>query len=130
MPRTALTPKDWAPPRAPYSHAVMADNVLYVSGLVGQRQSGEIPATVEEQTELILEMLRTIVEHAGGSLADVTMNSVFLKNDNDFKAMNGVYARFFGTSPPARCTVRADMMHPRLLVEISSVAHLPRRAQT
>lgn len=77
MPRTVIAPPGWPSPRAPHPHAVMADNVLYVSGLVGQRQSGGIPATVEEQTKLVLEMLRTIVEHAGGSLADVTMYSVF-----------------------------------------------------
>lgn len=124
MPRVVITPAGWASPRAPYSHAVLADGILYVSGIVGQLPSGEIPRSVEEQTALVLELLSSILLEAGGTLDDVTMNSVFLKNDNDFKAMNGVYGRFFSHDPPARCTVRADMMHPKFLVEIASIAHL------
>ena len=130
MPRIVITPAGWTSPRAPYSHAVLADGVLYVSGIVGQSPSGEIPRTVEEQTALILELLSAILHEAGGTLDDVTMNSVFLKNDNDFKAMNGVYERFFTRDPPARCTVRADMMHPKYLVEIASIAHLKRAENT
>ncbi len=57
-------------------------------------------------------------------MADIAMNSIFLKDLGDYAAVNAVYAEFFPSQPPARYCIRADLVRPDFLVEIASVAHL------
>ena len=57
-------------------------------------------------------------------MADVALNMIFLKDMSDYAKMNEVYARYFPTNPPARFCIRADLVKPEFLVEISSLAHL------
>ena len=113
-------------PVGPYSSAVIVGNLVYVSG-----QSGRDPRTdavsddVEVQTEVCLTNVATILEAAGSSLSKVVRCGVFLVDMNDFKKMNGVYARMFGDHRPARTTVAvSELPGPGLKVEIDAVATL------
>ena len=113
-------------PVGPYSSAVIVGNLVFVSG-----QSGRDPATdrvsddVEVQTEVCLNNVRIILEAAGSSLSRVVRCGVFLVDMNDFKKMNGVYARIFGEHRPARTTVAvSELPGPGLRVEIDAVAAL------
>jgi aminoacrylate peracid reductase len=128
MPRTPIIPAGSPPPMAPYSPGVVADNILYVSGVLAMDASGGIvgvgDATV--QTRAVLESIKSIVETAGGTMADVTMNSIFLKDLADYAKMNAVYKEYFPSAFPARYCIRADLVKPEFLVEISSIAHLPK----
>lgn len=122
--RTLLAP---GAPRAigPYSHAVIAGNMVYTAG-----QAGLDPATremadgIEAQTRQTLRNLAAILEAAGTSLQNVVKTTVFLANMDDFQAMNAVYAEFFPENPPARTTVQAARIPLDALVEIEAVAVL------
>lgn len=128
MPRKPIIPPGSPPPMAPYSPGVVADNVLYVSGVLAMDASGKTVGIGDAtaQTRAVLESIKSIVEAAGGTMADVTMNSIFLKDLADYAAMNAVYKEFFPSEFPARYCIRADLVKPEFLVEIASIAHLPK----
>ena len=65
-----------------------------------------------------------MIEAAGGSMSDIVYNMIFLKDINDYSAMNSVYEKYFQKDPPARWCIRADLVKPEFLVEISSIAHI------
>jgi 2-iminobutanoate/2-iminopropanoate deaminase len=125
MLKTVLVPG--APkPVGPYSSAVIVGNLVYVSGQSGRDpQTDVVSEDVEEQTEVCLKNVATILEAAGSSLSKVVRCGVFLVDMNDFKKMNGVYARMFGEHRPARTTVAvSELPGPGLKVEIDAVATL------
>ncbi|MES2750559.1 MAG: pyrimidine utilization protein C [Pseudomonadota bacterium] len=128
MPRKPIIPAGSPPPMAPYSPGVVADNILYVSGVLAMDASGKTVGVGDAtaQTRAVLESIKSIVETAGGTMADVTMNSIFLKDLSDYAAMNAVYKEFFPSEFPARYCIRADLVKPEFLVEIASIAHLPK----
>ena len=113
-------------PIGPYSQAVRANGFLFVSGQVGfDPQTGEFVGNdVRSQTERVLENLKAILEAAGVTLNHVVKTTVFLKDMNDFPAMNEVYAKYFSAAPPARSTVQAARLPKDALVEIDVVAAL------
>lgn len=115
-------------PRGPYSHAVRAGEFIYVSG-----QGPIDPATnefsfgtIEHETRLVLNNIKMILEAAGASMADVVKCSVFLRDGDDFSAMNGVYGEFFGEAKPARTTVESKFANKVMKVEIDCVAYKPK----
>jgi aminoacrylate peracid reductase len=126
MPRTPIIPKGSAPPLAPYSPGVRAGNTVYVSGVLALDGAGRLVGAgdVRAQTRHVLDSIKAVVEAAGGSLDDVVYNAIFLKDLADYAAMNEVYAGYFPSSPPARYCIRADLVKPEFLVEISSIAQL------
>lgn len=128
MPRKPIIPAGSPPPMAPYSPGVVADNILYVSGVLAMDAGGKTVGVGDAaaQTRAVLESIKSIVEAAGGTMADVTMNSIFLKDLADYAAMNAVYKEFFPSEFPARYCIRADLVKPEFLVEIASIAHLPK----
>jgi 2-iminobutanoate/2-iminopropanoate deaminase len=108
----------------PYSQGIIANGFVYTSG-----QAALIPGTktlaeggIKEQTRQTLENLKAILETAGSSLDKVVKSTVFLKDMNDFAAMNEIYASYFGTVPPARSTVQVARLPMDALVEIEMVA--------
>jgi 2-iminobutanoate/2-iminopropanoate deaminase len=108
----------------PYSQAVKANGFVFVSG-----QTAFDPATgkpleggAAEQTERIMQNLKAIVEAAGSSLDRAVRLGVFLKDMNDFTAMNEVYARYFPSSPPVRTTVEVSRLPRDFKVEIDLIA--------
>jgi aminoacrylate peracid reductase len=126
MPKQVLTPKGSPPPLAPYSPGIRADNVIYVSGTLALDKEGKLVGAndVRAQTRHVLESIKNIIEAAGGAMANVTFNMIFLKNLADYGKMNEVYAEYFPKDPPARYCIRADLVKPEFLVEIASIAHL------
>ena len=113
-------------PIGPYSQAVRSNGFLFVSGQVAlDPKSGEFVGTdIRQQTERTLENLKAILEAAGVSLSHVVKTNVFLKDMNDFTAMNETYARYFTAAPPARSTVQAARLPKDALVEIDVIAAL------
>jgi len=111
----------------PYSQGVRAGNFIFTAG-----QAGVDPATqqvvaggITEQTTRTFENLKAILEAGGSSLAKVVKATVFLKDINDFAAMNAVYGAYLGQvdAPlPARTTVEAARLPKDVLVEIDMVA--------
>jgi 2-iminobutanoate/2-iminopropanoate deaminase len=117
---TARGPK----PIGPYSQAIKSNGLLFVSGQIAlDPKSGEfVGVEVRQQTERVFENLKAILEAAGTSFHHVVKTTVFLKDMNDFAAMNEVYARYFNAAPPARSTVQAARLPKDALVEIEVIA--------
>ena len=126
MPFAAINPPQFPTPIAPYSSGARAGNTLYVSGMLALGEGGTVlhVGDAAAQTRHVLEAIKTTVEAAGGSMADIAFNSIFLKDFADYAAMNGVYAEYFPGAKPARYCIRAELVKPDCLVEISSIAHL------
>jgi 2-iminobutanoate/2-iminopropanoate deaminase len=111
-----------APPIGPYSPAVVAGGLVYVSGLLGTGADGQLAGPdVASQTRRILDRMTEILEAAGSSLGQTVSVSVFLKNPGDFEALNATYREYFRESPPVRTTVVADLLNGAL-VEIAAIA--------
>ena len=125
MKETVLT--DRGPkPIGPYSQAIRANGFLYVSGQVAlDPKTGELAgADIRLQTERVLQNLKGILEAAGVNLGHVVKTTVFLKDLNDFAAMNEVYGGYFKAAPPARSTVQVSRLPKDALVEIEVIAGL------
>lgn len=110
----------------PYSQAVKAGNMLFVSG-----QIPFVPETMElvsedvqKQAAQSLENIKAILEAAGSSFDDVVKSSVFIKDMNDFAAINEVYAQYFGDNKPARACVEVARLPKDVKVEIEVIAYL------
>jgi len=111
----------------PYSQAVRLGNLLYTSGQVAlDPASGQlVPGGITEQTTRVLENLKAVLAAAGTGFAHVIKTVVFLKDMNDFAAMNAVYATYLapdGIVPPARSTVAVAGLPRNALVEIDVIA--------
>lgn len=113
-------------PIGPYSQAVKANGLLFVSGQVAlDPKTGEFLAgDIRQQTERVLENVKGIVEAGGSNLSHVVKTTVFLKDMNDFAAMNEVYGKFFAAAPPARATVQVARLPKDAFVEIEVIAAL------
>jgi len=111
-------------PIGPYSQAVKASGFLFMSGQVAlDPKTGDLVGTdVRQQTERVMENIKGILEAAGSNLHHVVKTTVFLKDMNDFPAMNEVYGRYFSAAPPARSTVQVARLPKDALVEIEVVA--------
>jgi aminoacrylate peracid reductase len=84
---------------------------------------------VVEQTRNILNAIRDVVEAAGGTMVDIVHNAIFLKDLSDYATFNSIYREYFPEEPPARYCIRADLVKPEFLVEVSSIAHLKKIRQ-
>jgi 2-iminobutanoate/2-iminopropanoate deaminase len=115
-----------AAPKAigPYSQAIKVGGFIYTAGQGGMDpKTGEIVAGgIEAETRQVLTNIKNILEAAGSSLDLVVKTTVYLRDMQDFTAMNGVYAAFFPTNPPARTTVQAAALPRGIAVEIDTVA--------
>lgn len=113
-------------PIGPYSQAIRANGFLYVSGQVAlDPKTGDFVGTdIRQQTEKTLENIKGILEAAGSNLHHVVKTTVFLKDMNDFAAMNEAYSKYFSQAPPARSTVQVARLPKDALVEIEVIAEL------
>jgi 2-iminobutanoate/2-iminopropanoate deaminase len=120
--RTENAPAPFA--GAPYSQAIQAGELVFVSGQVGlDPASGDlVEGGIEAQTVRVFENLRAVLEAAGSGLDRVVKTTVFLQDFGDFGGMNDTYARFVGDTPPARATVEVSKLPAGALVEIECVA--------
>ncbi|KAL4067255.1 Endoribonuclease L-PSP/chorismate mutase-like protein [Scleroderma yunnanense] len=110
----------------PYSQAIKAGDLLFVSGCIPL-----VPSTMQivdggivPQTEQALDNLRAVVEGSGSSIGRVVKTTVFLKDMNDFATVNGIYAKFFGDHKPARSAVEVARLPKDVLFEIECIASL------
>jgi 2-iminobutanoate/2-iminopropanoate deaminase len=113
----------------PYSQAIRSGNLIFTAGQIAlDPATGNIVAGgISEQTARVLENLKAIVESAGSSLDRAVKATVFLKDFNDFAAMNAVYANYLGGEgrvAPARSTVEVSRLPKDALVEIELVAEV------
>jgi 2-iminobutanoate/2-iminopropanoate deaminase len=108
----------------PYSQAIRARGLVFVSGQVAIDPATQqvIEGDVAAQTERVLKNISAILASAESKLDQVVRTTVFLKNMNDFAAMNEVYGKHFGTAPPARSTVEVSRLPKDVLVEIDVIA--------
>ena len=115
-----------AAPKAlgPYSQALKAGGFVFCSGQIPiNPETNTIEAvTIEDQTRQAISNLRNILEKAGASLADVVKTTVFIKDMNDFAALNAVYAEMFGDAKPARSCVEVARLPKDVKVEIECIA--------
>jgi 2-iminobutanoate/2-iminopropanoate deaminase len=110
----------------PYSQAIRAGDFLFVSGQIPLDPSTGVlvDGDVRAQARRVLESLRAIVAEAGGSFDGVVKTTVYLVDMNDFAAMNEEYAKFFGSTAPARATVQVGRLPKDVRVEIDAIVHL------
>jgi len=122
--RDIISTKDAPQAIGPYSQAIKANGFVFTSGQIAidpatqQVVTGDIGA----QTERVLRNLSEVLEAAGSGLGKVVRCTVFLKNMNDFAAMNQVYGKYFSSAPPARSTVEVARLPKDVLVEIDVIA--------
>jgi 2-iminobutanoate/2-iminopropanoate deaminase len=108
----------------PYSQATRHNGLVYSSGQIPlDPVTGQlIEGGIVEQTARVLENLKGVLEAAGAGLDSVLKTTVFLKDMAEFGAMNEVYAKYFGTNPPARATVEVARLPRDARVEIEAIA--------
>jgi 2-iminobutanoate/2-iminopropanoate deaminase len=113
-------------PIGPYSQAIKSGGFLFASGQVAldPRSNEFLAGDIRHQTERVLENVKAILEAGGANLHHVVKTTVFLKDMNDFAAMNEVYGEYFTSAPPARSTVQVARLPKDALVEIEVIASL------
>jgi 2-iminobutanoate/2-iminopropanoate deaminase len=113
-------------PIGPYSQAIKSGGFLFASGQVALDPGSNefLAGDIRQQTERVLENVKAILEAGGANLHHVVKTTVFLKDMNDFAAMNEVYGKYFTSAPPARSTVQVARLPKDALVEIEVIASL------
>jgi 2-iminobutanoate/2-iminopropanoate deaminase len=122
--KTAVSAPGAAPAIGPYSPAVRAGNLLFLSGQIpldpatGQLVGGGI----REQTTRVLENMGELLRAGGASFGQVVRTTIFLADMNDFAAVNETYAAYFSEPYPARATVQVARLPKDVRVEIDAIA--------
>lgn len=108
----------------PYSQALKVNGFIYCSGQIpiNPASSAVEAVSIEDQTRQAITNLKNVLEAAGSSLANVVKTTVFIKDMNDFVALNGVYAEMFGDTKPARGCVEVARLPKDVKVEIEAIA--------
>ena len=122
--RDVIATKEGPQAIGPYSQAIRANGFVFVSGQVAIDPATQqfVAGDVAAQTERAIKNLAGILKAAGSSLQKVVRATVFLKNMDDFAAMNEVYGKHFSSAPPARSTVEVARLPKDALVEIDVIA--------
>lgn len=115
------------PPQGPYSMAVAAGNLLFLSGQipVALDGSGIKSGTFEDEARLVLNNIKTVLEAGGSSLDNVVKVTVYLADAADFPKLNAVYKEFFPENFPARTTIQAGKFPIDIKIEIDVIAIIP-----
>ena len=113
----------------PYSQGVRVGNLVFAAGQIAIDPATQqvVSGGIAEQTARVLENLKAILEAAGSSLGQVVKTTVFIKDFDDFAAMNAVYGAYLssqGQPPPARSTVEVSRLPRDVLVEIDLIAEV------
>ncbi len=107
----------------PYAQGIIVNNMFYSSGQIPLNSAGElVDGDIEAQTNQVFENLKAVLAAAGSSLDQVVKTTVFMKDMNDFVAMNEVYASHFGAHKPARSAVEVARLPKDVKVEIEVIA--------
>lgn len=109
----------------PYSQAQIVGNLVYTSGQIGiDPSTGAIVEGLEAQAEQVFTNLSELLKAAGSDMSKVVKTTVFIKNMNDFAAINAVYAKFFTEPFPARSCVEVARLPKDVLLECEVIAEL------
>ena len=130
----AINPPGWLPGKTAngtlhLNWGVKAGNHVYVAGMLSlDPYDGSLvgDGDITLQTRRVLDSIKEVIELAGGSMADVTFNQIFLRNMDDYHAMNAVYVEYFKDFLPARFCLKGEMVKPEFLVEIATTAVITR----
>jgi enamine deaminase RidA (YjgF/YER057c/UK114 family) len=128
--KTIIHPPGMGESAGPFSRAVRVGDHLYIAGttalshLSGDYYQRPLPPTIEEQTRLTLENIRSCLEAVGARMQDIFKVVIMLKNPADYRRMNAVRAEYFAAEPPISTCYKADLMREDILVEIEAVALL------
>lgn len=112
----------------PYSQAIRAGNTVFLAGQIPidpKTKQLMKDASIEDQTKLVLDNLKAVLEADGLTMDNVVSTSVFMKDLNEFGKMNEVYGTYFKTAPPARATVEVARLPRDVKVEIGAIAVRP-----
>lgn len=122
--KTIHTTTDVYPAIGPYSQMVQTGPLYFLAGVIPLNKAGNAiqGTTIEEQTKLVLDYIGAKLKSQGMTHDNVVMSTVYLKNLNDFAAMNKVYGEYFKTAPPGRATVEVARLPRDVLVEIAVIA--------
>jgi|TARA_B110000444_G_scaffold77102_1_gene72895 2-iminobutanoate/2-iminopropanoate deaminase len=107
----------------PYSQAILSNKTLYISGQIGLNTDGIlINKNIEEETIQVLKNIEEILKAADMNFSNVVKTTIFLKNFNDYSAVNIIYAKYFKNHLPAREAVEVSRLPKDVNIEISSIA--------
>lgn len=111
-------------PIGPYSQAIQAGNMLFVSGQIAiQQSSGNlISGSIEDETHQVMKNMKDVLAAAAFDFSHVVKTTIFLKDMNNFPKVNAVYGSYFTSEPPARETVEVSRLPKDVNVEISCIA--------
>lgn len=111
-------------PIGPYNQAIKAGNTLYVSGQIPlSPETGDlVQGSISEEAHQVLKNLKAVLVEAGYSFNDVVKTTIFLRDMNDFTAVNAVYGEYFTEQAPARETVAVAGLPKNVNVELSAIA--------
>ncbi|AYB30742.1 RidA family protein [Chryseolinea soli] len=125
MAKTVVYSAEAPEPIGPYSQAIQAGNMLFISGQIPMKAGEIVKGTIEEETTQVMANLAAILKAAGLDFSAVVKTSIFLKNMGDFPKVNEVYGKYFTQNPPARETVEVSRLPKDVNVEISCIALKP-----
>jgi 2-iminobutanoate/2-iminopropanoate deaminase len=107
----------------PYSQAIEANGMLFISGQIPiTPETGQIPETIEEQTEQVMKNIGAILKEAGYGYENVVKSTCLLSDMANFKAMNEIYGKYYAENPPARAAFAVKTLPLNVLVEIETIA--------
>ena len=124
MNKTIIDTEKAPAPIGPYSQAILSGNTLYASGQIAiNAESGEmVNADITAETHQVMKNMGYILEAAGMNFSNVVKCGIFVKDMNDFAAINAAYGEYFKENPPARETVEVSRLPKDVNVEISCIA--------
>jgi 2-iminobutanoate/2-iminopropanoate deaminase len=122
--KTIIHTKAAPSPIGPYNQAVMAGNMLFVSGQIAiNPESGALQLnTIEEETHQVMKNIKAILIEAGMDMENVVKTGIFLLDMNNFSIVNEIYGSYFASNYPARETVQVARLPKDVNVEISVIA--------
>ena len=123
--RTVLQPEGWPAGTAPYSYGIKSGDTVFLAGILGRDYSSvnsSVGSDIQAETRAIFENARQILAAAGMSLNDVVASRVYITDTTLFRDMNTAYSAQFPEIPPARATVRANLMGDQYHLEITLIA--------
>ena len=123
MSRVAVKTEHAPAALGPYSQAIKANGMVFLSGQLGLvPETGKLPEGIEEQTRQVMQNLAAVLLAAGSSMSQVVKTTIFLADMSDFSTVNAIYAEAFTAAPPARSTVEVAALPLGGLVEIEAMA--------
>lgn len=106
----------------PFSEAVKVGNTLYLSGMIGLDEAGEVPATAETEARNVMEQLRSVIEEAGMTMGDLVLVKVFCSDVGLYDAFNAVYREYFEGPFPARAFIGSGTLLFDARFEVQAIA--------